>query len=82
MSDDLDDHLLSCLVDLADAPALQQSDVAGAVCGDVQTLNAKARHAGISELVEWALPIQERHFSFVQATGADLANAESPDDPA
>ena len=37
---------------------------------------------GVSELVELALPIQERHFSFVQATSADLANAESPDDPA
>lgn len=48
----------------------------------LQTLNAKAGHNGIAKLVEWALPIQERHFGFVQTTSAELAKQESPDDPA
>lgn len=48
----------------------------------LKALNAKARHTAITELVEWALPIQERHLSFVQATSAELADEESPHDPA
>ncbi len=42
-------------------------------------LNEKAGEAEISELVEWALPIQERHFSEVKEGSLALAGEEDPD---
>jgi hypothetical protein len=41
-------------------------------------LNEKAGESEISELVEWALPIQERHFSEVNECSLTLASAEDP----
>jgi len=41
-------------------------------------LNEKAGEAPISELVEWALPIQERHFSTVKECALELAGDEDP----
>lgn len=42
-------------------------------------LNEKAGEAEIAELVEWALPIQERHFSDVKEGSLALAAEEDPD---
>lgn len=41
-------------------------------------LNEKAGEPEIAELVEWALPIQERHFSDVKEGSLVLAGAEDP----
>ena len=48
----------------------------------LQTLNQTAGHREIASLVEWALPIQERHFAGVQAGSLKLAAEENPTDPA
>lgn len=42
-------------------------------------LNEKAGESEIAELVEWALPIQERHFSEVKEGSLALAAEEDPD---
>jgi hypothetical protein len=42
-------------------------------------LNEKAGDGEIAELVEWALPIQERHFDDVKQGSLALAAAEDPD---
>jgi len=41
-------------------------------------LNEKAGESEIAELVEWALPIQERHFSEVNDCALELAGEEDP----
>ena len=41
-------------------------------------LNESAGESEISELVEWALPIQERHFTEVREGSLQLAAAEDP----
>lgn len=41
-------------------------------------LNESARESEISELVEWALPIQERHFSDVKEGSLKLAGEKDP----
>jgi hypothetical protein len=41
-------------------------------------LNEKAGESEVSELVEWALPIQERHFSEVNDCALTLAGDEDP----
>jgi len=45
-------------------------------------LNESAGESEIEELVEWALPIQERHFSEVKECSLELAAAEDPNEPA
>ena len=50
--------------------------------GVLKTLNERARSPEIKELVEWALPIQERHFAGVTKTSLELASEENPDEPA
>lgn len=42
-------------------------------------LNEKAGETEIAELVEWALPIQERHFEEVKEGSLVLAGEEDPD---
>lgn len=42
-------------------------------------LNEKAGESEIAELVEWALPIQERHLSDVREGSLELAAQEDPD---
>ncbi len=42
-------------------------------------LNEKAGEQEIGELVDWALPIQERHLSEVRAASLELAAQEDPD---
>jgi hypothetical protein len=51
----------------------------------VEILGAMARSAGdreVIDLVEWALPIQERHLATVREGGVSLARAEDPTEPA
>jgi hypothetical protein len=44
----------------------------------LKTLNDTAGHAEISGLVEWALPIQERHLRGVRDSSVQLAAKEDP----
>jgi hypothetical protein len=44
----------------------------------VEKLNEQARDAAIGELVEWVLPIQQRHYETVLAGSVKLAGAEDP----
>lgn len=48
----------------------------------LQTLNDSAGNAQVSELVEWALPIQERHFQNVLQGSRKLAAEEDPNEKA
>jgi hypothetical protein len=42
---------------------------------------ARADSNGVSELVEWALPIQKRHLDDVMAASVSLAEDEDPNEP-
>ena len=44
----------------------------------LEKLNEKAGESEIAELVDWALPIQERHFSEVNDCALTLAGEEDP----
>jgi hypothetical protein len=44
------------------------------------TLNERAGSGEVRELVEWALPIQQRHFETVRKTSLDLASEEDPNE--
>jgi hypothetical protein len=46
----------------------------------VGKLNERARNAAVAELVDWALPIQRRHFDDVLAGSLELAAAEDPNE--
>jgi hypothetical protein len=48
----------------------------------LKTLNQSAKHSEVAALVEWALPIQERHFARVRGGSLKLAGEENPNDPA
>jgi hypothetical protein len=48
----------------------------------LRTLNEKAGNQRLHELIEWALPIQERHFEDVKAGSLKLAAEEDPAEPA
>lgn len=48
----------------------------------LQVLAGSAGNRDIGELVEWALPIQEGHFSGVKQASLKLSSAEDPDAPA
>jgi len=48
----------------------------------LSTLNERARNSHVSELVGWALPIQQQHLQTVRATSLKLAAEENPDEPA
>ena len=48
----------------------------------LRQLNQKARHDGLEELIEWTLPIQERHFKDVLQASQRLAAEEDPNEPA
>jgi hypothetical protein len=41
-------------------------------------LNEKAGEDGVRELVDWALPIQERHFETAKSCSLTLAGSEDP----
>lgn len=44
------------------------------------TLNETASKAAVTELVEWALPIQQRHLETVRTASLELAGEEDPDE--
>jgi hypothetical protein len=44
-------------------------------------LNERGRVQGVGELVEWALPIQERHFNEARECSLQLAGEEDPNEP-
>jgi hypothetical protein len=44
------------------------------------TLNERAGHAAVRDLVEWGLPIQERHFEDAKTGSLKLAADEDPDE--
>jgi hypothetical protein len=46
----------------------------------LKTLNRKAGNGEVEQLVEWALPIQERHFQQVLEGSRALAAAEDPNE--
>jgi hypothetical protein len=46
------------------------------------TLGEKAGSPEIRELVDWALPIQRRHYDGVTQTSLQLASEENPNEPA
>jgi hypothetical protein len=48
----------------------------------VGTMNAKAHVPGLQELVEWATPIQQRHFQQTLEGSVQLAAEEDPNEPA
>jgi hypothetical protein len=47
----------------------------------LRKLNERAHHDDVQQLVEWALPIQERHFQTVLDGSLQLAGEEEPDEP-
>jgi hypothetical protein len=48
----------------------------------VGTMNERARLGGLQELVDWVLPIQQRHFEETLAGSVELAGDEDPNEPA
>jgi hypothetical protein len=46
------------------------------------TMSEKAGESEVQELVSWALPIQERHFSEARSGGLTLAASEDPNEEA
>jgi hypothetical protein len=44
----------------------------------LQAMSERAGHSGISQLVGWALPIQQRHLQDVMQASTSLAAAEDP----
>jgi len=60
---------------MAEAGEVGHWSVLGKLC-------EKAGSSDLRELVEWALPIQERHFQGVTQTSLQLASEENPNEPA
>jgi hypothetical protein len=48
----------------------------------LQTMNRRARHPQLGQLIEWALPIQERHFQDALQGSKELAAEEDPQEAA
>ena len=48
----------------------------------LKTLNERARNTGVQELVEWGIPIQQRHFEQVRQGSLKLASEENPHEKA
>jgi hypothetical protein len=46
----------------------------------LRTLNERARNTGVQELVEWGIPIQQRHFEQVRQGSLKLASEEDPNE--
>jgi hypothetical protein len=46
----------------------------------LKTLNERASHAGVQELVEWGIPIQQRHFEDARQGSLKLAAEEDPNE--
>jgi hypothetical protein len=48
----------------------------------LRTLNERARVSGVGELVEWGIPIQQRHFEQARLGSLKLAAEEDPNETA
>jgi hypothetical protein len=48
----------------------------------LKTLNQRAGNAGVQELVEWGIPIQQRHLEQVRQGSLKLASEEDPNEEA
>ena len=46
------------------------------------TLNERARNTALGEVIEWATPIQQRHFEHARTGSLQLAAEEDPNEPA
>jgi hypothetical protein len=46
----------------------------------LETMNRRAGHRGVAELVAWAVPIQERHFAEAMEGSRTLAAEEDPNE--
>jgi hypothetical protein len=46
----------------------------------LKTLNERARNSGVEELVEWGIPIQQRHLDTVRQGSLKLASEEDPNE--
>ena len=46
----------------------------------LETMNERARRSEVSELVDWALPIQKRHLETVRKASLELASEEDPNE--
>ncbi|MFL5970717.1 MAG: hypothetical protein ACJ74L_14065 [Gaiellaceae bacterium] len=46
----------------------------------LKTLNERARNSGVQELVEWGIPIQQRHFEEARQGSLRLASEEDPNE--
>ena len=85
--DDLDDDLAKAL-DRMNDDAKEAEELTIAEAGEVshweilKTLNERARNAGVRELVEWGIPIQQRHFEQVRQGSLKLAAEEDPNETA
>ena len=47
----------------------------------VRTMNERAKLPGLQELVDWMIPIQQRHFEQTLEGSVELAADEDPNDP-
>jgi hypothetical protein len=48
----------------------------------LETMNRKAANPEITEVIQWAKPIQQRHFEEARSGSLQLASAEDPNQPA
>ena len=46
----------------------------------LKTLNERARNSGVQELVDWGIPIQQRHLEQVRQGSLKLAAEEDPNE--
>jgi hypothetical protein len=46
------------------------------------TMNEQARNSALGEVIQWATPIQQRHFEEARGGSLQLAAAEDPNEPA
>jgi hypothetical protein len=46
----------------------------------LKTLNERARNSGVQELVEWGIPIQQRHLEIARQGSLKLASEEDPNE--
>jgi hypothetical protein len=46
----------------------------------LKTLNERARNGGVQDLVEWGIPIQQRHLETVRQGSLRLASEEDPNE--
>ena len=75
LGDDADDLDGFAFLTMAEAGEVGHWSVLG-------KLNEQARDERLRELVDWALPIQKRHFQDVKAGSLKLAEDEDPNSPA